>query len=130
MNQFIYSPSFGNSGGLITIWNSTTYNGRLISQSYFHITIEFTCTFSLQTFYVTNIYVACNDEGRNDFIQWFNSLDSSKFELWIVMGDFSLIRSQDDRSRLGGNTNNILLFNSLIQPHDLKEIPLQGRAYT
>jgi hypothetical protein len=35
LNQFIFSPSVGNSGGLITIWNSLVFSGRLISQSFF-----------------------------------------------------------------------------------------------
>jgi hypothetical protein len=46
------------------------------------------------------------------------------------MGDFNLIRSTEDRNRPGGNINNMLLFNSLIQQHDLEEIPLKGRCYT
>jgi endonuclease/exonuclease/phosphatase family metal-dependent hydrolase len=46
------------------------------------------------------------------------------------MGDFNLIRSTEDRNRPGGNINNMLLFNSLIQQHDLEEIPLKGRSYT
>lgn len=41
-----------------------------------------------------------------------------------------MIRSTEDRNRSGGNVNNMLLFNSLIQAHDLEEIPLKGRAYT
>jgi exonuclease III len=130
MNQFVFSPSVGNSGGLITIWNSSVFSGRLISKSFFQITMEFTCTFSLQKIYITNIYAPCSDDGRLEFTQWLNSLDSSEYELWMIMGDFNLIRSQADRNRPGGNVNNMMLFNSLIQLHDLEEIPLKGRAFT
>jgi exonuclease III len=114
MNQYVFSPSVGNSGGLITICNSSVFSGRLISQSYFQITMEFTCTFSLQKIYITNIYAPCSDDGRVEFSQWLNSLDSSEYELWMIMGDFNLIRSQADRNRPGGNVNNMMLFNSLI----------------
>jgi endonuclease/exonuclease/phosphatase family metal-dependent hydrolase len=58
------------------------------------------------------------------------TLDSSPLDLWIIMGDFNMIRSNTDRNRPGGNTNNMLRFNSIIQEHDLKEIPLKGRNYT
>jgi endonuclease/exonuclease/phosphatase family metal-dependent hydrolase len=46
------------------------------------------------------------------------------------MGDFNLIRIEEDRNRPGGNSHNMMLFNSLIQVHDLEEIPLKGRTYT
>jgi exonuclease III len=130
LNQFIFSPSIGNSGGLITIWNGNAFSGTLIDQSSFHITVKLTCLLSSQIWYITNIYAPCTNEGRNDFAQWLSSLDSSPYELWIIMGDFNLIRSTEDRNRPGGNINNMLLFNSLIQHHDLEEIPLKGRSYT
>jgi hypothetical protein len=58
------------------------------------------------------------------------TLDSSPLDLWIIMGDFNMIRSNTDRNRPGGNTNNMLRFNSIIQEHDLEEIPLKERNYT
>jgi hypothetical protein len=48
----------------------------------------------------------------------------------MIMGDFNLIRSQANRNRPSGNVNNMMLFNSPIQLHDLEEIPLKGRAFT
>jgi exonuclease III len=30
-NQFAYTPSVGNSGGIITVWNGNLFNGILIS---------------------------------------------------------------------------------------------------
>jgi hypothetical protein len=47
-----------------------------------------------------------------------------------VSGIFNLMRSPEDRNILGGNVSNMIMFNSLIQIHDLEEIPLKGRAYT
>jgi hypothetical protein len=70
-------------------------------------------------------------KGGKNFVQWLNSLDTSSYDLWIIMGDFHMIRSNEDRNRPGGNSSNMLLFNSMIQLHDLEEIPLKGiRSYT
>jgi hypothetical protein len=102
----------------------------VIEQSSFHITIKLTCLLSSQICYVTNIYAPCSNDGRNDFVQWLSSLDSSAYELWIIMADFNMIRSSEDGNIPGGNINNMLLFNSLIHQHDLDEIPLKGRMYT
>jgi exonuclease III len=120
----------GNSGGLIVIWNGTAFTGSLVSQSSFHITVELTCNISFQKWHITNIYAPCNVEGRNEFMQWFTNLDSSVYDMWIIMGDFNMIRSSEDRSRPGGNHNIMLMFNSVIHQHDLEEIPIKGRAYT
>ena len=130
LNKFAFQPSVGNSGGIITIWNGSHFTGRVISQSYFQITLELTCNFSAKTMYITNVYAPCTTEGRQEFAEWFLQLDSTSFELWIVLGDFNMIRSTEDRNRPGGNVSNMLLFNSIIQAHDWEEIPLKGRNFT
>jgi hypothetical protein len=40
-------------------------------------------------------------------------------QYWMIICDFNLIREPNDRSRPGGDTNNMLLFNSVIEAHDL-----------
>jgi hypothetical protein len=51
-------------------------------------------------------------------------------KLWMLVGYFNLIREPVNRSKPGGHSNNMLYFNTVIQAHDLEEIPLKGRAYT
>jgi hypothetical protein len=48
----------------------------------------------------------------------------------MILGDFNLIRALEDRNRPRGDTNNMMSFNSIIQAHDLEEIPLKGRNFT
>ena len=48
----------------------------------------------------------------------------------MILGDLILIICPQDRNRGGGDKNNMLLFNSAIQAHDLEEIPLKGRTFT
>jgi hypothetical protein len=47
-------------------------------------------------------------------------------DYWMILGDFNLIRSPENRNREGGDVNNMLLFNRIISQHDLEEIPLKG----
>ena len=49
---------------------------------------------------------------------------------WIIMGDFNLLRSLEDRNKPGGNILEILLFNEAISYLGIVEIPLQGRRFT
>jgi hypothetical protein len=128
--MFAYHPSVGNSGGIITIWNGNALSGNVISTSSYQVTVEFTCNISGEKWYITNIYASCHTEGRNEFINWMNNPDSSNYDLWMLVGDFNMIRSNSDRNRPGGNSNTMLAFNDIIQTHDLEEIPLKGRQYT
>jgi endonuclease/exonuclease/phosphatase family metal-dependent hydrolase len=48
----------------------------------------------------------------------------------MLVGDFNLIRELDNRSRPRGDNNNMIYFNTVIQAHDLEEIPFEGRSYT
>lgn len=49
-------------------------------------------------------------------------MDASNFGDWILMGDFNLIRCPENRNRNGGNVNDMMLFNDLINHMDLVDI--------
>lgn len=46
------------------------------------------------------------------------------------MGGFNLIRGLENRSRPGGNMNDMLLFNDMINHLDLVDIAFEGRSFT
>ena len=89
-----------------------------------------TCKLSNQSWKLTNIYGPTISEERMNFITWFNSLNANAMDMWIIMGDFNLMRSMNNRNRNGGDINNMLMFNRIIQDLDLEEIPIKGRAFT
>ena len=130
INQFAYSPSVGNSGGIITLWNGNMFSGTVINISKFQLTIQFICKLSARVIYITNIYAPTTTDERDIFLNWLHDVDTSLMEHWIILGDFNLMRSPGNRNRPGGDFNNMLRFNSIIQHLDLEEIPLKGRAYT
>jgi endonuclease/exonuclease/phosphatase family metal-dependent hydrolase len=50
---------------------------------------------------------------------------------WMIMGDFNLYLSLDDRNREGGGRlQDVLAFIDLISHLGLQEIPLKGRKFT
>ena len=120
----------GLSGGLINIWNGSLFSGTISRQSSFQITVKLLCNLSGHYFYVSNIYGPCQNENRTDFFDWLDNIDASQMDHWILTGDFNLIRSPHDRNRSGGDANNMLRFNSILQQLDLVEIPLKGRNFT
>jgi hypothetical protein len=49
---------------------------------------------------------------------------------WLVLGDFNLIRSREDRNNPGGNVQDMLAFNEAISSLRLVELLLRGCKYT
>lgn len=120
-NKYVFEPSTGSSGGLIIIWNGHTFTGRVISQNYFHIIMEFTYNISGTMWHLTNVYGPNSNNGKLEFTNWLTNIDVVAMDYWMIMGDFKLIRGPEDRNRPGGDHNNMMLFNSIILQHDLME---------
>ena len=129
-NQFCYSPSNGSSGGLITIWNGSTMKGKVISQNYFQITMEFTSNLDNTCWYLTNVYGPNCSEGKVEFTDWLMNLNMQQSKLWMILGDFNFIRSPDNRNKPGGDPASIMTFNNIIVNLDLVEVFLKGRSFT
>jgi hypothetical protein len=49
---------------------------------------------------------------------------------WLIVGDFNLIRSPQNRNKPGGNISEMFAFNEAISKLSLNEIPLKGCKYT
>ena len=129
-DQFAYSPSQGNSGGILIGWNSSIFSGQLIHNLRFAITIKFTSNHNNDTWMLTSIYGPCQGIERDVFVNWLNDLEIQDDSNWMFMGDFNLYRSLTDRNNPGGNLNDVFIFNEIISNLGLLEIPLKGRKYT
>jgi hypothetical protein len=121
--MFAYSLSNGNSGGIITIWNGNAFSGTIITTSSYQVIVELICNISGEKWYITNIYASFHTEERHDFINWMNNFDSSSYALWMLVGDFNMIRSSADRNRPGGNTNTMMSFHLLYKHMTWKKYP-------
>jgi hypothetical protein len=76
---------------------------------------------------LTNIYAPCQDAEQLIFLDWLHHVDIPPEENCLLVGDFNLLRSPQDRNKPGGNINEMLLFNEAISNAGLVEIPLKGR---
>jgi hypothetical protein len=108
----------------------TQFSGVVVDSCRFPITIKLTSLMTGQEWYLTNVYGLCTADGKAEFTNWLYNFDASALDLWIVMGDFSLIRCPENRNRPDGNVNEMLLFSDVISHLDLVEVPLKNRAFT
>jgi hypothetical protein len=129
-DDFAYVPSIGNSGGTLITWKGSKFSGQVVFENQFAQSVEFITKTNGQKWAVTNIYAPCTIEGRSVFLEWFKNIQVLDDYLWIIMGDFNLIRRQENRNELGGDTNLMLGFNDAISKLGLVEVPLSGQAYS
>lgn len=130
LDKFAFFPSIGASGGLLTIWNSSVFDGSLVHANAYDITVNFQSKLDSKSFHVSNIYGLANSPEKAAFVTWLINFDTSTFHDWLLGGDFNLIRHSDNRNKPGGDISEMFLFNSLIADLDLVEIPFSGTNYT
>jgi hypothetical protein len=69
-------------------------------------------------------------DGKISFLNWLKGIEMPDTIDWMILGDFNLIRREENRNMLGGNVNEMLPFIEAISLLGLHEIPLQGRKFT
>lgn len=125
-----FLPVIDASGGLIIIWNSSFFNASPVHANSYAITTKIDCFLNNSSFHLTNVYGPSASDQKLGFITWLINLDRSNFSEWILVGDFNLYRSGEDRNKPDGNANDMQMFNELIVDLDLSEIPFSGQRYT
>jgi len=123
MDNFAFSPSIGAYAGLLTVWNSSLFDGNIVQCNSYAITVKLTCRLDNKCFHISNIYGPSNAAQKQAFITWLMNLDTTSFDEWALGGDFNLIRNPENRNRAGGDINEM---NSDLE---LVEIPLLGVTY-
>lgn len=98
-------------------------------QNSYALSIEFTSLHDNVHWILTNIYAPCTHPEKRDFIQWFKNINMPDVVDWIILGDFNLCRSPNDRNQPGGDHMDMYLFNEAISYLGLVEIPLKGRRF-
>jgi hypothetical protein len=98
--------------------------------NYFTLSVELTSKLNNQTWILTNVYAPCTSEGKRDFLNWFKNIHMPDNIDWLIVGDFNLLRSPDNRNRPEGDTQEMFLFSTAISSLGLVELLLQGRKFT
>jgi exonuclease III len=80
LDKFAWSPSDGASGGLLTVWNSSTLDGVLVHANSYALTCKFTSKLDNKDFHITNIYGPSNHSQKQAFATWLMNFDTSEFE--------------------------------------------------
>lgn len=130
LDRFAFFPSIRASGGLLTVWNSNYFDGTIIQANSYAITVKMLSKLDSRSFHVSNIYDPSHSVEKLGYVTWLVNLDTSDFDLWIIGGDFNLIRHPENRNKPGRNLGEMNMFNELITDLDLVEIPFSGTSFS
>lgn len=111
-------------------WSSRVFSALTIDTETFALRMQITSVHNLATWNLITVYGPTREPWRTNFVSWLYSLDIAPDDHWLILGDFNFYRSASNRNRPGGNTNDMLVFNDIIQHLGLIELLLKGRSYT
>jgi hypothetical protein len=109
----------GASGGIIVLWNSSIFAGVLVEIQRYSVVVNFTSKHNADSWTLVTVYGPCKGIGRDNFISWLYNLTIPVDSLWLLLGDFNFIRSND-----------MFIYNDIIGHLGLIELPLKGRRFT
>ena len=61
-------PSAGASAGMVVIWNSSFFVGKLIETKSYGIIVEFSSKHTSETWTLVSVYGPCQGPARDEFV--------------------------------------------------------------
>ena len=130
LRSFVFKPSNGASGGIITAWNANLLDLVSHAVNTFSVTTIFSFRLDDFKFAIINVYGPCTHDLKPVFLASLASDYSSLSCPTAIIGDFNLVRAPEDRSNSNFNASEALAFNDVINSLCLMEIPLLDRSFT
>ncbi|GJX27561.1 RNA-directed DNA polymerase, eukaryota [Tanacetum coccineum] len=128
--DFACSLARGLSGGILCVWDPTMFvKSRIVSHDHFVAVEGNWCNGNVRVMIITMYAPQDANEKR---VLWFRlySLVSNFQGESILMGDFNVVRAQDERLRSIFNTSLANDFNEFILDMELIDLPLGGYQFT
>ncbi|KAL4349016.1 hypothetical protein GQ457_17G010280 [Hibiscus cannabinus] len=129
LDELVFVPVEGLSGGLITVWDSTFFIAKKVVNQRRWIALIGSITHDKFKTVLLNIY-APNDisDRRELFVQISGFIESLKIPV-IVGGDFNCVLCNEERIGSLANLTAMRHFSEFIQTNNLIDLPMVGRPY-
>jgi exonuclease III len=126
----VHLPADDTRGGVLLFWNEDTYLVSNINIASFSITAKFTDRSSNVSWHLTTVYGPADDDRKLAFLNELVLIHSQISGAWMVIGDFNLILSDQDKNKRRVNRAWMRRFKNAVDSSFLREIKLVGRRYT
>ncbi|GJT60190.1 RNA-directed DNA polymerase, eukaryota [Tanacetum coccineum] len=128
--DFVDSPSVGNSGGILCVWDTNMFHKENATVSDYFIAIMGKWLPKDRNLLIITVYALQELSEKRMLWQYLNHLiDGWKGDV-IVMGDFNEVRSAEERFGSIFNVRGAAAFNSFITSGGLIEVPSGGYSFT
>ena len=128
--SYKYIPAVGSRGGIVTAWSQSYWSCSDFTLKNHSLTTLLVSTLSDHSLTVTNVYGPSDHRHSSDFLRELHDLSSNINGPWVIIGDFNLIRSGDEKNNVNVNIPLMNTFNDTINSLGVMEIPLLGRNFT
>ncbi|XP_071685441.1 uncharacterized protein [Lolium perenne] len=130
-SNFIFKPAAGTRGGILIACSDdfAVVLDPLASCDFF-ITGTITDRSNGSSWSMTAVYGPQEDSDKIIFLQELRRIKTMVLPEWIILGDFNLIKSVDEKSNSNINIRMMGRFRRTIDELELKEIHLNGRRFT
>ncbi|GJZ49288.1 RNA-directed DNA polymerase, eukaryota [Tanacetum coccineum] len=128
--DYVFSPSVGNSGGILCVWDSNMFHKENSSVFDYFVAIMGKWRPNNKKLLIISVYAPQDLAEKKMLWQYLNIL----IDRWnvdvIVMGDFNEVRHKDERYGSIFNARGADAFNSFISAGGLVEVPSGGYSFT
>ncbi|GJX91166.1 RNA-directed DNA polymerase, eukaryota, reverse transcriptase zinc-binding domain protein [Tanacetum coccineum] len=128
--DYVFSPSVGNSGGILCVWDSNMFHKENSSVSDYFVAIMGKWRPNNKNLLIISVYAPQDLAEKKMLWQYLNIL----IDRWngdvIVMGDFNEVRHKDERYGFIFHARGADAFNSFISAGGLLEVPSGGYSFT
>ncbi|GJV63534.1 RNA-directed DNA polymerase, eukaryota [Tanacetum coccineum] len=128
--NYVHSDSVGNSGGILCVWDPSSYRKKDVTMSDYFIMIRGLWLKTGCDLLIVSVYAP--QELNEKKMLWdylTHVINNWKGEV-IIMGDFNEVRCESERFGSNFNVQGANVFNSFIVNAGLEEIPLGGCSFT
>ncbi|GMI98812.1 hypothetical protein HRI_003550500 [Hibiscus trionum] len=127
---FIFSPSTGKSGGLLSVWDKSDFQlDKFIVKSKF-IYLNGKWSNKEWKLALVNIYSPNAPSDQAQLWKELLELKNADEALWLLGGDFNATISRDERAGCSGNTFGCANFIDFISQGHFIDLPMVGKNFT
>ncbi|GJZ25236.1 RNA-directed DNA polymerase, eukaryota [Tanacetum coccineum] len=124
--EFVYSPSVGNSGGILCVWDPRMFRKQNSTVSDYFVAIQGVWIPNAKKCLIISVYAPQEVSEKKMLWSYLNHVIDNWSGETIIMGDFNEVRSKEERYGSIFNDHYASLFNSFISSGGLVEVPLGG----
>jgi len=127
--HWVELPAAGASGAILVARRHDLGPATATRIESFSLSVRFSPT-SSQSWWLSCVYGPQGNDNKVLFIQELRAVRTACPGPWLLLGDFNLIASVEEKN--SGNINKAMMgrFRRLISDLELKDLPLLGRKYT